>query len=133
MKRVFIFIFTFLLCFGLLRSCLGQEPLTFSAFMRALSKLDFDFSNTKAFIAYMKDLTFSFEVNGILDLLMIVVNFLKALVSPIIFIVTVIADIGSLLYSAVSVLLELIGFDIFGSEFGNFAGGGHGGGGGGIR
>lgn len=111
MKRFFIFVFLFLLTFSLLRACLGTQPLTFSGFFSALSKLDFDFSNLKSIINYMRDLSFSLSSDS--GFFEYIVAFFKALVSPILLLCGIVADIGNLLYSVLSVLLNLIGVDIF--------------------
>lgn len=114
MKRVFIFIISFLLSFSLFRACLDEEPLTFSSFFNALSKIDYDFSNVRSYFYRLSNLTFDFSIDSFADLLLIVVHFFEALVSPIVLLFTIIADIASLLFSVLGVLLEMIGFDVFG-------------------
>lgn len=136
MKRFFLFVFTFLLSFALIRSCLGKEPLTFSAFMKALSKLDLDFSNIKKVSEYMAGLKFDTSIDSVSKVFSLLKDFFTVLISPVFFLFALLQDLGSLLVSFIEVLSELCGFDIFGTSdpgFGPWAGGGHGGGGGGIR
>lgn len=144
MKRFFVLIIMFLLSFSLIRSVKGKEPLTFSSFAQSISKLDLSFDNTQSLIDYMKSMSFSFssdewdeENDGIWQVFKVMKNFFVSLISPILFLVTVIADIGKLLGSVFGVILELVGFDFIGSGGsegeGIGSGGGHGSGGGGIK
>lgn len=115
MKRVFIFIISFLLSFSLFRACLDEDPLTFSSFFNILSEIDYDFSNVRSYFNSLSNLTFDFSIESFADLLLIVVNFFKALVSPIVLLFTLVADIASLLFSVLGVLMEMMGVEVYGS------------------
>ena len=140
MKRIFIMIFSFLLCFTLVRTLNGREPLTLSTFFKSLSKLDFDFSNVNNVISYMKDLEFP-RIDSFLSALQALKNIFQILLVPFRLLFALLSDIGSLLYSFVKVLGDLCGFTVIdkpggtylggagsGSNFGDWSGGGHGGG-----
>ena len=99
MKRFFLFVFTFLLSFALIRSCLGKEPLTFSAFMKALSKLDLDFSNIKKVSEYMAGLKFDTSIDSVSKVFNIIKDFFTVLISPVFFLFALLQDLGSLLVS----------------------------------
>ena len=145
MKRIFIMIFSFLLCFTLVRTLNGREPLTLSTFFKSISKLDLDFSNLKNVISYMKDMEFP-RIDSFLSALQALKNIFKILVAPFRLLFALLSDIGSLLYSFVQVLGDLCGFTVIdkpggtylggagsGESSGGWSGGGHGGGGSGVR
>ena len=145
MKRIFIMIFSFLLCFTLVRTLNGREPLMLSTFFKSISKLDLDFSNLKNVISYMKDMEFP-RIDSFLSALQALKNIFKIIVAPFRLLFALLSDIGSLLYSFVQVLGDLCGFTVIdkpggtylggagsGGSSGGWSGGGHGGGGSGVR
>lgn len=135
MKRFLIMIFTFLMCFSLIRHLNGSEPLTFRSFLNTISKLDLDFSNIKKTVSYLKGLEFP-EISSFWNVLVAVKNVFNIMLAPFFFLFSLLQDIGAMLLSFIQVFVELCGFNIFGTAspgFGPWSGGGHGGGGGGIR
>lgn len=122
MKRIFIMIFSFLLCFMLVRTLNGREPLTLSTFFKSLSKLDFDFSNVNNVISYMKDLEFP-RIDSFLSALQALKNIFQILIVPFRLLFALLSDIGSLLYSFVKVLGDLCGFTVIDKPGGTYLGG----------
>lgn len=121
MKRIFIMIFSFLLCFTLVRTLNGREPLTLSTFFKSLSKLDFDFSNVNNVISYMKDLEFP-RIDSFLSALQALKNIFQILIVPFRLLFALLSDIGSLLYSFVKVLGDLCGFTVIDKPVGTYLG-----------
>lgn len=121
MKRIFIMIFSFLLCFTLVRTLNGREPLTLSTFFKSLSKLDFDFSNVNNVISYMKDLEFP-RIDSFLSALQALKNIFQILIVPFRLLFALLSDIGSLLYSFVKVLGDLCGFTVIDKPGGTYLG-----------
>lgn len=132
MKKLFFSIFMALLSLSVFRRLLGNDPITIKGLLSAFSKLDLNFKNTKNMISTMKDTDFSFNLSGWGNIFRTIKNFFLALTAPLWFLVSLLIDVCQMLFSVIEVVVDILGFDIFG-DVSSGAGSGAGGGGGGIR
>lgn len=113
MKRIFIFMVAFLLCFSFFRIASGHDPLSLSSFLNVLSDLDFDFDTTSEVLR-----RFAAASNSIFDSDVSVLEKIFACLFQIwnvlSLVVAVFADVCALLISALRCLSLLLGEAVFG-------------------
>lgn len=110
MKKIFVLVFSLVLSASVIRSLLGNEPLSLSVFLNLVASIDVDFSTT---VHSWLNVVDSFETIGsgnFFENVFLAVNSIFQLLGiPI----AIIFDLFSFVSSIAGVIVELLGFDIF--------------------
>lgn len=109
MKHLFMTVVCLLLSFSVVRSLVGQTPLTLESFLYSLEQLDIDFSTT---LKYWYNIVSEFQSIGSGNIFQAVASVLKGVYLLLNIPVAIIVDLFEFLTSVIKFCSFLLGFDI---------------------